>query len=187
MELHRLSGCAVLGVLLFRIWWGFAGSESARFRSFVKGPKAVFAYARTLGRRLPSESHGHNPLGALSVLALLFALAAQVGLGLFAVDVDGLESGPLSHLVDFDTGRFCAELHETVFNVLLVLIGLHLAAIAYYAVFKRQNLVRAMITGWQTFTGPAPSLRFAPMGKALAGALVAALVAWFVARGLRLG
>ena len=75
---------------------------------------------------------GHNPLGALSVLALLLLLAVQVGLGLFASDDDGLYQGPLSHHVSYDASETLAERHETMFNVLLVFIGLHLAAILFY-------------------------------------------------------
>jgi cytochrome b len=86
-------------------------------------------------------------LGALSVLALLFLLIAQVSLGLFAVDIDGLESGPLSYLVSFDTGRACAKVHAIIFNVLMVAIVLHLLAIGFYWLFKRDNLLSAMITG----------------------------------------
>ncbi|WP_374569638.1 cytochrome b/b6 domain-containing protein [Phenylobacterium sp.] len=186
MDWHRWSGYTVLGLLVFRLFWGFAGSSTARFASFVKGPGAVLAYARTLGRREPSESAGHNPLGALSVIALIAALIAQVVFGLFAVDVDGLESGPLSTFVDFDTGRVFAELHETSFNILVVLIGLHLAAIAYYLVYKRENLVRPMVTGWRAFTSAAPQVRFAPAWLVLVGIVLAVAVAWFVAKGLRI-
>lgn len=186
MELHRYSGYAVLGLLVFRIYWGFAGSSTARFSSFVKGPGATLAYARTLFTRAPSEMPGHNPMGALSVLAILAALIGQVSFGLFAVDIDGLESGPLSHLVDFDTGRVFAELHETSFNILLVLIGLHLAAVAFYLVFKRENLVRPMILGWRTVAAAVPEVRFAPLWRAVVGVAIAAAVAWFVAKGLKI-
>jgi hypothetical protein len=90
---------------------------------------------------------GHNPLGALSVLALLGLLLAQVTLGLFCVDVDGLESGPLSNWVTFETGRECSRLHQLGFDVLKVFIVLHLAAVVFYWLFKRDNLIRPMITG----------------------------------------
>src|SRR5262249_5537036 len=91
MDLHRYSGYTILGLLVFRLYWGIAGSETARFANFVKGPRAVADYLRS-----KTKSIGHNPLGALSVVALLTLLVAQVALGLFSVDVDGLESGPLS-------------------------------------------------------------------------------------------
>ena len=184
MDLHRYSGYAVLTLLVFRLFWGFAGGSTARFASFVKGPGATLAYARTLFSRAPSQSPGHNPLGALSVLALLATMIAQVSFGLFAVDTDGLESGPLSQYVDFDTGRVFAGLHETTFNILLALIGLHLAAVAWYLVYKRENLVRAMVSGRRPLQGE--PLRAAPAWRALVGLAVAAAVAWFVAKGLKL-
>src|SRR4051812_31713006 len=121
LDRHRLSGYALLGLLLFRLIWGFAGSETARFAAFVRGPKAICRYLRG---EAPARA-GHNPLGALSVVALLTAVAAQIGLGLFAVDEDGLESGPLSYLISFDTARTAAAIHHKMFWVLVALIALH--------------------------------------------------------------
>jgi len=184
MALHRLSGYAVLALVVFRILWGFVGSSSARFASFVKGPRRTFAYLRTLGRRSPSQVPGHNPAGGWSVLAMLLVLAAQVGLGLFAVDVDGLESGPLSHLVSFDDGRIYAERHELVFNVLLALIGLHVAAVVFYLVYKRDNLVGPMITGVRRFAGEGPTVGIAPAWRLLLCAALAGGLAWWVSKGL---
>ena len=86
------------------------------------------AYVRTLATRAPGDHLGHNPLGGLSVVAMLLALLLQVGLGIFAVDTDGLYEGPLSFLVSYDAAREAAELHGRVVDVLLVLVGLHLAA-----------------------------------------------------------
>lgn len=186
MELHRYSGYAVMGVVLFRLYWGFAGASTARFAGFVKGPAATLAYLGTLGNRAPSETPGHNPLGGLSIMALLGVLVAHVTFGLFAVDIDGLESGPLSHLVEFDTGRAFAEWHETSFKILLVLIGLHLAAVAFYLVYKRENLIRPMVLGWRTFSGVQPHVRTAPAWRAVVGIAAAAVIAWFIAKGLRL-
>ena len=94
---------------------------------------------------------GHNPLGALSVLVLLGLLLTQIVLGLFAVDVDGIESGPLSTYVSFDTGRVAAEWHEALFDVLLWLIGLHVAAVLFYLLYKKENLVGTMLHGMRAF------------------------------------
>jgi cytochrome b len=184
MTVHRWSGYSVMGLLIFRIYWGVFGSQTARFASFVKGPKAVAAYARTLGSRESAETPGHNPLGALSVVAILGLLVAQVSLGLFAVDIDGLESGPLSHLVEFETGRTAAEWHELTFRALQVLVVLHVAAVAFYLVWKRQNLVGAMITGRRRFAAD-PGLRFAPWWRLLIGAAIAFALMWFISKGLR--
>ena len=181
LEYHRYSGYVLLGLLAFRIYWGFAGTWTARFTNFVKGPGAILGYLR--GTR--PETAGHNPLGALSVIALLLLLIAQIALGLFAVDVDGIESGPLSHLVSFDAGRECAELHEDLFDVLFVFILLHIAAVLYYLVVKRQNLIGAMIHGKRnlTDTNTPPESPF-PVVRFVIGVVIACGVAWYIARGL---
>ncbi|PQA87220.1 Ni/Fe-hydrogenase 1 b-type cytochrome subunit [Marinicaulis flavus] len=174
MDWHRRFGLTMLGLLVFRLYWGVAGTKTARFKSFVKGPKAVRAYLREMKRPYVPAA-GHNPLGALSVVALLLVLVLQVGAGLFAVDVDGLESGPLSRFVSFEAGRAAAEFHETSFNILLALIVLHVAAIAFYFAVLKTNLVRAMVTGKRAgaeSAGPFPLARFL-IGVVIAGAAVA--------------
>lgn len=185
MEWHRLSGYAALGLVAFRLIWGFAGSASARFASFVKGPAATLAYIRTLPDRAHGDMPGHNPLGAWSVLALLAVLVAQLVTGLFAVDVDAIEAGPLSDRVSFDAGRLFAKWHHWSFWALEALVVLHLAAVAFYLIYKRANLVRAMITGRQAFRVD-PKLEFAPVWRTLAAALAAGALAWWVSKGLRL-
>lgn len=182
---HRAAGYTILGLLVFRIIWGFVGSDTSRFTNFVKGPAAAWRYARSLPARVSDEAYGHNPLGAWSVVLMLLALVAQVGLGLFTVDTDGLESGPLSDYVDFDTGRLAAHWHHRMFNVVLALIVLHVAAVLFYAIWKRRNLVKPMITGWMEST-LAKSGRFAGLGRAAIVAVIAAGAAWFVSKGLKL-
>ena len=140
-DIHIWSGIAVLSLLIFRILWGFFGSSTARFASFVNGPKAVFGYLQGTWRGI-----GHNPLGALSVIALLGMVGIQVGLGLFASDEDGIMQGPLARLIGFDAQETVTELHEDLFNVLLALAALHVAAILFYRL-RGKNLVTPMITG----------------------------------------
>jgi len=184
MDVHRWSGYSVMGLVIFRIYWGVFGSQTARFASFVKGPKATLAYAGALGKRAPSEVAGHNPLGAVSVVAILALLVAQVTLGLFAVDIDGLESGPLSHLVSFDTGRLCAEWHELTFRALQALVVVHVAAVIFYLAYKRQNLIGPMITGRRAFAAD-PGLRFAPWWSLVIGVVIAFGLMWFISKGLK--
>ncbi len=180
MDTHYLLGQCMLGLLVFRIYWGFAGTRSARFADFVKWPGAVFSYARGLMRPDYAPANGHNPLGGLSVIAMLLVLIAQVTLGLFAVDVDGLESGPLSRHVDFDTGRAASDLHDTMFDVLLWLIGLHLAAIAFYHLLKRANLIGPMLTGRRRANPDAAlaPVTPAPLWRVLPGVVIALGAAW---------
>ena len=142
IDLHIWSGIAILTLLLFRLLWGFFGSSTARFATFLRGPRAIFGYLRGTWRGI-----GHNPLGALSVVALLAATATQVGLGLFSTDEDGLFAGPLAPWVSLDASEEIADLHDDFFNIVLVLIGVHVAAVLFYALFKRRNLIGPMISG----------------------------------------
>jgi cytochrome b len=141
-ELHLWSGVAVLTLILFRLFWGLVGSSTARFSNFVRGPRAVSAYLRGQWRGI-----GHSPLGALSVIGLLVLIAVQAGLGLVSSDEDGLLLGPLSGLISADASEAATELHEDLVNVLLAFIGLHVAAVLYYLIAKRRNLIGPMITG----------------------------------------
>jgi cytochrome b len=145
---HKVSGYAILCLIVFRIYWGFCGSSTARFSHFLRGPKAAGRYLRTLFARDGRHAFlGHNPLGGWNVIALLSLLLLQTGSGLFAVDIDGLESGPLAKYVSFETGRRLAGLHGSVFNILLLLIALHIAAVLGHLVYQRENLVAPMLTG----------------------------------------
>jgi cytochrome b len=144
LDWHIWSGCAILTLLIFRLLWGMFGSSTARFANFIRGPRATFAYVRNFRAW---HGLGHSPLGALSVLALLLATAAQVGLGLVSTDEDGFNQGPLAHLVSLDVSDSARELHEVMFYVLLSLIALHVAAILFYRIAHRKRLVGAMITG----------------------------------------
>jgi cytochrome b len=142
--LHRRIGLVLLGVLAFRVLWGFIGPETARFASFVKGPGAVLAYLR--GQTGAGPAIGHSPLGGWSTMVLLAAMLLQVGMGLFSGDpYDGM-TGPLNPLVGVMTADTITELHESFFNVLAGLIVLHLVAITYYAV-RGQDLVSPMVGG----------------------------------------
>jgi cytochrome b len=177
-EWHIWSGLAVLSLLIFRILWGFFGSSTARFASFVRGPRAVLGYAR---RPREWQEIGHTPLGALSVLALLALLLVQVGLGLVLSDEDGTVTAPLNRLVSFDTAEWAGELHDTLFNVLLGFIALHVAAILFYRLVLGKRLVGAMVTG-RTTAGGATPMRPAKWWVALLCLLAAvALTRWIIA------
>jgi cytochrome b len=184
MDWHRASGLTILGLVVFRLYWGFVGPETARFARFMKGPRAVLGYASSLFGPTHKLAFGHNPLGALSVAAILLALVVQVSLGLFAMDTDGIESGPLARFVSYDFAEAAGDLHEDAFNVLLILVGLHIAAIAFYLVVKRANLIGPMITGRRSRadTGPPEGIPPAPLWRFLLGVAIAggavALILW---------
>lgn len=165
MTIHGQAGLTVAGLLTFRIVWGFVGSTHARFTSFVRGPAAIRAYLNGEWRGL-----GHNPLGAFSVLALLAAGLLQVGTGLFGND-DIAFNGPLYPLVSKETSDVLIGWHARTVWLLLTLVALHLAAIAFYARVRKDNLLKPMITGWKDGTGE----------SAQGGGLVAFVVACTVA------
>lgn len=166
VELHVTLGIVTTGLLLFRLIWGLIGSSTARFSNFLKGPRGVISYLNgSAGHAL-----GHNPLGGWSVALMLAVLTVQVALGLFSEDDDGLAWGPLSTWLDGDTAEWVTEWHQWLFNPILALIALHVAAVLYYAVVSRRNLVGPMITG----SGSA-SDGVEPMGGAPAWRLAVAL------------
>ena len=183
MALHKQLGMVALALLILRLFWGFAGSSTARFSNFLKGPRAGLAYLRTLFSKSAEPAVGHNPVGGWSALALLVLLAAQTVVGLFAQDVDGLESGPLTPLVSYDMADQARHWHHLLFNVLLGFIALHIAAIAFYALVKRENLVGPMISGRRLYARPVKAPRFAPTWLALVGVAVAAAISWWVWKG----
>lgn len=178
---HRVSGYTVLGLLIFRILWGVMGSSTARFSQFLVGPRKVLLYLR--GRL--TAPVGHNPLGGWSVMALLSVLMVQVGLGLFAVDEDAIEAGPLSRFVSFERGRAITHWHHQIFWVLVALIALHLGAILIYAL-RRKNLVRPMITGRAVLDPGATAPILAQPWRLAVAAAVALSVTWVIAHGLAL-
>jgi cytochrome b len=182
MAWHRLSGLAILALLLFRLFWGFAGSRTARFAQFIKAPGEVLAYARKAADEHATD--GHNPLGGWSVAALLAVLLTLVAAGLFSVDLDGLESGPLADYLSFDGGRVAAEIHEAAFKVVLALIGLHVCAIGFYQFLGGRDLVIPMITGRRDRSAgeTVQDVRWSPLRAAIGLAVIAALV-WAVSKG----
>ncbi len=142
LEWHRRAGFLVLGLVMFRVIWGFVGGYNARFANFVRGPKNIVAYLRGA----QSEGAGHNPLGALSVLAMLVVIGFQAGSGLFAND-DVMLEGPYAAMVGKDLSDWLTKLHKINSFVILGLVALHVAAIAYYFFRKHNNLVWPMVIG----------------------------------------
>ena len=146
MELHFLSGYSVIALLLFRLAWGFVGSETARFSHFVKSPFAALQHLAHLHRREPDTEIGHNAAGGWMVLVMLALLAVQVATGLFAND-DADTEGPLFSYVGKDRSDWLSHIHAVNFTLIQIAVVAHIAAILIYAVLKRHDLVRPMITG----------------------------------------
>jgi cytochrome b len=160
MPWHIRLGYWMMGLLTFRILWGFVGPRHARFASFLASPPAIWRYARGLtGFGQAMHSVGHNPLGGVMVLVMLLLVGFQVTTGLFATD-DIIWTGPYNPSVTSETAKLLTSLHHRNFNLIWAAIALHVGAICYYAFVKRQNLVPAMLTGWK----PAEAV---PAGEAI--------------------
>lgn len=144
MDWHVRSGEAMLVLVLFRILWGFFGSRHARFASFVRGPGAVIAYARSLLRRSHAEFVGHNPLGGWMVILLLLALLVQASLGLFSND-DIATDGPLVRYISKDLSDAISSFHKRNAWVVVALATVHIGAVLFYLVRFRENLITPMM------------------------------------------
>jgi len=149
MDWHAWTGEAVLAFVLFRMLWGFFGSETARFSTFVASPGAAATYVATVLRRERDRQVGHNPVGGWMVLLLLALLLAEALTGLF-VNNDVANDGPLTELVPSTIANFITDLHLYFWDALLVAVILHVLAILLYAGAKRHDLVTPMITGFKT-------------------------------------
>lgn len=155
-RVHTWCGYTVLLLAATRVVWGFVGTRHARFSGFVRGPGTILRYLRALfGAAGAPSPAGHNPLGALMVLALLALLLAQALTGLFAND-QIMETGPLFGYVSAQLSDRLTTLHKQLFDVLVGAIAIHVAAALAYLVFKRENLILPMITGRKPATAVAP-------------------------------
>jgi len=186
MVWHLRSGYAVFALLLFRLGWGFFGGHWSRFATFAYAPSTSLRYLR--GESRPDEHHhvGHNPLGAFSVFGLLLILAAQVGSGLFADD-EIATTGPLNKFVSGKTAGALTQWHTTFGQwVIVALVVLHLAAVTFYLVRRKQNLIGPMLSGDKRLAAAAPASVDTPGSRIralIAFAAAAALVTWLVGLG----
>ena len=177
---HFRFGYAVLTLLLFRIVWGLVGGRWSRFGAFIYAPQTIIDYLK--GRGKPEHSVGHNPPGAGSVFAMLAALLAQVGSGLFSDD-DIAFAGPLTRFVSNATVSLATNYHKNIGKwIILALVLLHIAAIVFY-LSRKHNLFNAMLHGDKDLVVPVPSSRddaFSRTGAVVTLGICAALVAWLV-------
>lgn len=172
---HRACGYVTLVLATFRVIWGFAGSRHARFRSFLRGPREIIAYLRARPLR---PSPGHNPLGALSVIAMLAALLVQATTGLFAND-DIASAGPFYGVIAPRMSDRLSGLHVANAYVLLALVAMHLLAVAWHGRVGGQPLVRAMLTGRKPAADVPPGEEILRSRTWLAVVIVALLSAAF--------
>ncbi len=183
MDWHARGGYAVLALVLFRLIWGFVGSETARFSDFLRGPGAALEYFQALQRGETPHYFGHNPMGAWSIVALLSLLLIQTGTGLFAND-DIMTEGPLYAWVSKGTSDWLTTIHKLNFNLLLLVIAVHIAAVLFYLLVKRENLVHPMLSGDKRLpperAGQAPRIVNPWLG--LAALAAAGFAVWLLVR-----
>ena len=186
MVWHLRFGYVAFTLLLFRLLWGFVGGHWSRFATFAYSPVTSLRYLR--GQSRPDEHHhvGHNPLGAFSVFGLLLLLAAQVGTGLFADD-EIATTGPLNKFVSGKTAGTLTSWHTTFGQWLIVtLVVLHVAAVVFYLVRRRQNLIGPMLSGDKQLGGAVPASVDTARSRLVAlvlFALAAGVVTWLVGLG----
>lgn len=178
---HLRLGMVLLALLVFRVAWGFLGTDTARFSNFVKGPGKVLSYLR--GGYEHRSHKGHNPLGALAVLALLAVVAAQVGMGLFAGDPYDGATGPLNALVGVMTADAITETHEWFVYVVFGVIAVHVLAVGFYGAFQQQNLIGPMIGGKAEKAPEVGDNPPTPWGRALVALVIALGIAGWVWSG----
>lgn len=182
MLYHERCGEAILALLLFRVAWGFIGSGPSRFTTFLAGPSTVLRYARTLLRRDADHHLSHNPLGGWSVMAMLLALLIQAGTGLFAND-DIATEGPLYKWVSKAVSDRLTSIHHLNHDVIIVLVAVHVAAVLFHLFYKRENLVKPMITGRKSWKGSLKAdMSRAPLWKAALAAAGAAGAVYILVR-----
>lgn len=146
MEWHFRFGYFAAGLIIFRVIWGLVGTRHARFSGFLYSPRRIIAYLATLGKRDSKPTTGHNPLGGLVVLLMLIIIGAQVSTGLFASD-DIFTDGPFHPLVSDDLAGTLTTWHHRIFTGIQIIAALHIVAILFYWLWKRQQLIWPMITG----------------------------------------
>jgi cytochrome b len=183
---HARFGYATVVLVTFRIVWGFVGPAHARFGDFVRGPRAAFAHARSLFARPrpgepPAHVAGHNPLGGWMVLLLLAMLLVQSVAGLFAND-EIYNTGPLYGYVDGDRSNAITSVHSWLSDVILYAVGLHVAAALWYLLVKRENLIRAMVTGYKRGLPRGAGIPGQRVPLALAIVVAASVALWWVIR-----
>ena len=149
MDWHARVGYALLALVLFRLLWGFFGSETARFARFLASPRAAARHLAHIFRREPDRQLGHNPAGGWMVILLLALLLGETLTGVY-VNNDVADEGPLTEIVPAPIANLIDALHTVFWWTLLVAVALHVLAIGIYWALKRQNLVLPMITGRKT-------------------------------------
>lgn len=165
MDWHAKTGDAVLTLVVFRVLWGFFGSETARFPRFLTSPAAAVRHLTHALHREPDRQVGHNPAGGWMVLVLLALLLIETLSGIYVLN-DVANEGPLTELTPAWIANAITAMHRIFWDALLAAVALHVVAIAAYAAAKRHNLLAPMITGFKTLPADVPQPRMASAMRA---------------------
>jgi cytochrome b len=184
MRVHVVTGLTVLTLLLFRLIWGFIGSDTARFTRFLKGPLPAIRHLLHLFRREPDTEVGHNAAGGWMVILMLSLLAIQVGTGLCSND-DVFTEGPLARMAGKDRSDWLTHIHHVNFKLIEIVIVLHVLAIITYRILKGHNLLLPMITGKKRLPGAtrAPSMMHPILALVVLALAALAVVLFLVSVG----
>jgi cytochrome b len=174
MDWHAKAGDAVLTLIVFRLLWGFVGSDTTRFARFLSSPRSAVRHLAHVLRREPDRQAGHNPAGGWMVLLLLALLFGETLTGLYVAN-DIADQGPLTELTPARVANAISALHWIIWDALLATVALHLLAIVIYASAKGHNLLTPMITGWKTLPATVPAPRMTGTLRALLLLAVSAL------------
>ena len=148
LTVHVWAGYLVLGLLIFRLLWGFVGNDYARFASFLCSPAKSFAYVKDASALKSKRYLGHNPAGAAMIVLLIISLLLTVlsGLVVYAADQN---LGPLAGMVGSSNEKLWEEAHEIMANFTLLLVIVHVAGVAFESLVHGENLVNAMWNGYK--------------------------------------
>ncbi|HRD77333.1 MAG TPA: cytochrome b/b6 domain-containing protein [Hyphomicrobiaceae bacterium] len=176
---HTWNGYAILVLIVYRIIWGFVGGSTARFSSFVSGPVTAVRYGLDFATRKPRHFLGHNPLGGTMVLALLAVVGFQATIGLFSYEgADAFVGGPLSSKVSSEVTTLLTTWHIRIFDLIIIMAGLHITANIVYLFWKPENLIKPMLTGRKPKADyeDQQEAEFGSIGKALVCLVVATIL-----------
>ena len=181
-QVHFWLGFWALGLVIFRLIWGFVGPRHARFSSMFKGPGHLLNYASKFHRRDSEPTAGHNPMGAMVVLLMLLMIGAQAVAGLFLIDNTEIFPAPFHAVVSESLANKLMHFHHINFAVLQAVVSLHVLAVLFYQFYKRQNLIGPMVTGYKPaeLIEEGEAIKSSQMWKALFVALVAGAIVWLV-------
>lgn len=181
IEAHEIIGHLLLALIVFRVIWGLVGSSTSRFQEFLVHPIKAVAYLRNSLKLQAPHSTGHNPAGGWMVVVMLGVIGFQIVSGLYANDDLGF-SGALSDLVSKSASDKLTQLHAINFDILIAIIWLHVVAVFFYVIVKKDNLLKAKITGLKPKhqTNQNDVLRFKPMKLALGILTLALIFTWWL-------